>query len=232
MSSNPFESPDPSKPAPTPATDAVPPTPAPEPRLTAPRRLAIAAIVVTGVVTAIQLLTALTAAEFTEALTRAGGNVLNVPITVHALIEIPWYPALLAAYIVLSLWFYRANAFMSQQGTPQRFKKIWAWFMWLVPFANLVIPHMFMRSIASEKQKSLVAGWWGGYLVWAFGERATGIILEFGTEVPETFLASYSVIYWIRALALTASWVCLAKIIRDFTDTHASPRPQSTSPTP
>ena len=182
--------------------------------------------VLAGAVAAIELLGALTAGQFAAALTRAG-HAFDAPLTAHDLIALLFFPVLLATYVVLSLWFYRANAFLSQQGTPQRFKKIWAWFMWVIPFASLVIPYMFMRSIASAKQKTLVAGWWAGFLIWNFSSAATSNVVSFSGEIFEPVLGSYTVIYWIQALALTASWVCLAKIIRDFTETHASPQPQS-----
>ena len=90
------------------------------------------------------------------------------------------------------VWFYRARANAERHGYPQRLSRGWAFWGWIVPFANLWFPFQIMSDIwraglpAEQRRETawLPALWWTCWLLSGLGIFGAGVMAVNSGSAP------------------------------------------------
>ena len=209
--------------APFPYASAHPPT--------APAKgLGTAALALTGVYTALGVVSALIARSTVESTKEMlenpdpdspFGNLTNTALGgLSSLVAI-------AAFVFLALWMMRIRTNLSAVGKPAGGPPNVEWWGWFVPIANFVLPLLGMRAISRRSVGwGILLGWWlpfcAVWLVAPISVSATFRALDPSTGKllhPEV-LDSMVPLAYISAAALVVSWLFLVLIIRRTTARH------------
>ena len=94
--------------------------------------------------------------------------------------------------ILFVVWFYRARVNAERHGYPQRFSRGWAFWGWVVPFANLWFPFQIMGDVwraglpAEQRGETawLPALWWTCWLLSGLGIFGAGVMAVNSDSVP------------------------------------------------
>jgi len=121
--------------------------------------------------------------------------------------------SLLASYVLVSLWTYRAMKNLHIVGEPHaEMKPGWAVGWYFIPFANLVKPFQGMTEIwrgshhqagEPEKVASFVGWWWA---LWLISNVLSNIAVRLGGILEEG--EAYELSLWFFGASSAASFVC------------------------
>jgi len=169
----------------------------------AQRRLGAAILVVTGLIT----------------LQSIGAAIGIFPATTYVNgIEVAWavdpsqgFGILgVSAWLLLAHWMATAARAAADDGYPMTYRPWVAWWGWVIPIWNLWAPYRFMRDATQGFPVRRLGWWWAAWLVgtitlWSSGESSTvnGVTTQTQTSSSAP----------LNALALTVSWLLLARIV-------------------
>lgn len=197
-------------PAPAPAPPSIPQYQgfAPDP----PRGLGTATLIVAAIVTALTLASAATAAEYADVIVDRPADSLD--FTAHEILAFLTFLPTLAAFVVMSLWAFQSNVYASYQGRRQRLHKVWAWFMWWIPLANLVLPIIYVWDSVAAKARVWVVVWWLTWLASGVATQVGSLGIGFDGTVDPDFIEIYSPAFWIGAILTVVSFGALVQVVR------------------
>ncbi len=191
----------------------------------APTTVALWAIILTGAVAAIGLVSALTINSQVEELKTVLADPENAsPFAGQNPLSFLSGPIMIASFVFLALWMSRVRAAITGRGEVAGGPPAVEWWGWFVPIANFVLPFLGMRAITRGKASvGMLVGWWVTFcLYW---------VLSWATLMPSVTAIDYSTgelsnpdaldamvpLTWAAALTLAVSWVFLALVIRQTT---------------
>lgn len=133
--------------------------------------------------------------------------------------------AILAWSVAFLVWFWRARSNAGHLGYPQRYRRGWAFWGWVVPVASLWIPFRIMYDLWQPGQAAgqrgrrtwLLRTWWTAWLLTGLGTGSTaahrdGSGLSLGAGLPQ--LSSAGGLPLITTSFVVLAGVLLAAIIR------------------
>jgi hypothetical protein len=71
---------------------------------------------------------------------------------------------MLGSYITLALWMTKIHRRLADAGEAQPLSEIWAWFVWLIPLASIVMPYIYFRGLNRRARSRTVGAWWLTYI--------------------------------------------------------------------
>ena len=176
---------------------------------TAPTGLAVAAVVLAGVYSLVQVLsfaTSWSAADQYADLARRGADSATLFTTYDAVnLLLPLVGV--AAYVVTCLWLTRARktATTLTQDVPQARSVVWVWLGWWVPIVSFWFPYQVVRDIrrATRLRDSAVLGfWWAFWLVTLLASQVAGNLVP-TSGVPDQDLVD--ALPWAEAVLTAAT---------------------------
>jgi hypothetical protein len=112
------------------------------------------------------------------------------------LVAIPAFLALLACFVLVGRWIYRANANAHCLSTDMTISPGWAVGWFFIPFANLVMPYQAMKEAWRESQEAagqfeevespLLPWWWG---LWIATNVVANLSFMLGGRSPDALEA-------------------------------------------
>jgi hypothetical protein len=198
-----------------------------------PRALATWTIVLTGVITAISLVSAvltpmvLDSAKEQMMQATAGGSTTQSFTVLDVFSYLTW-PIQIGAFVALALWWGAVRKVRQSRGYVVGGIPAVEWWGWLVPFANYALPILGMRSLT----KGLVgagplAGWW---VAWSLYWTATWTWLIYvpvavlGAWDPQhndlsnvDFMDGAVPLNWALTVLISIAWAFLAYIVHNTT---------------
>lgn len=136
------------------------------------RGLAIAALVLAGLLTLVEVVEAILAWSAGRTYVQAARD--GVPVetifTAYDFSTVIWLLAVVPAYIVSCLWLWRARANAEVlSASPHKRSRGWVWAGWLVPVVSLWFPYQVVRDVwrATETRwtQALLGWWWAAWLL-------------------------------------------------------------------
>ncbi len=193
----------------------------------APTGLTAATIWLTGAYTVITLVqTALTVTEI-DVLERTGQN-----STGTAALGLFGQVIALASYVVIALWMTAIYKNLVAHGVAQPLHRIWAWFAWMVPLANYVLPLIYMRGLNQTAKSIALWPWWIAWCAMWTVSIGSGLALldglDFGaietdpnaSPFKDGALDNFGTYVWASSILLVIAWVFLVKLVRDINTRH------------
>jgi len=193
----------------------------------APTGLATATIWLTGAYTVLTLgQTALTVSEI-DVVEATGQNSAGG----QALVALSQIVAV-ASYVVVALWMTAIYRNLVSTGVAQPLSRLWAWFAWLIPLANYVLPFIYMRGLNQTAKSNALWPWWLAWCGMWTVSFASGIVLVGGLNFdalandPEASpfkdgaLDGFGAYAWASSVLLVIAWVFLTKLVRDINARH------------
>jgi len=191
----------------------------------APTTIALWAIILTGAVAALGLVSALTTAAQVDDLKIVLADPENAsPFAGQNPLSLLAGPLMIASFVLVALWMTRVRTAMQARGEVAGGPPAVEWWGWFVPIANFVLPFLGMRAITRGKASvGMLVGWWITFcLYW---------VLSWATLMPSLTAIDYSTgelsnpealdamvpLTWAAALTLAVSWVFLALVMRQTT---------------
>jgi len=204
-----------------------------------PTTVALWAIILTGAVAALGLVSALTTAAQVEELKTVLADPDNAsPFAGQNPLSLLSGPLMIASFVFLALWVSRVRTAMAARGEVAGGPPAVEWWGWFVPIANFVLPFLGMRAITRGKAGvGILVGWWVTFcLYW---------VLSWATVLPSLTAIDYSTgeltnpdsldvmvpLAWAGALTLAVSWAFLALVIRQTTAAEEAAAANSNAPT-
>lgn len=192
-----------------------------------PRQLALWATVLTGLFTAMTLLSAVLAPQTVETLKDTLEGALDGTATgvtgIDAVGTLTQFAGI-ASFILLALWMNKVRSNRKARGedvTGPPAVEFWGWF---IPLANYVLPFLGMRGITRGRVGlGVLLGWWlpfcAYWVVGFFAQLPLFGAIDFTTgELTDTDALDVIVpLTWAQAVLLAVSWVFLFLIIRTAT---------------
>jgi len=192
----------------------------PGPRLTRISGLGTALLVLGGVWTALQVLTALAAkpAQRRYAEAAALGQDPADVLTAYDLVSVPGIVVILAVWAVGSLWlggaYDNARALAAHQ---LRRRKVWVWLGWWVPIVSLWFPKTIVDDVwlvtygrgplARLKDTGL---WWGLWVIFNVVSNGLGRLGVRDPGVSDTVV----ILEWVSAVVMVAAFFAWVPIVR------------------
>lgn len=165
------------------------------------RGLGIAVLVVTGLITV-------------QAMASAIGILPTLTDTVSPGLTVDLSQGLgilgLVAWLLIAPWMATANRAARASGYPQKYRPWVAWWGWAIPIWNLWAPYRFMKDATQGFAVSNLGWWWATWLlgtitIWSSSEShmVDGAVVQTRTITSSP----------LNAIALTISWIVLARIV-------------------
>ncbi len=142
---------------------------------------------------------------------------------------------MLGSYITLALWMTKVHRRLTEAGEPQPLSEIWAWFVWLIPLANYVMPYIYFHGLNRRARSRAVGAWWLIYIGSGLASMVGGIQVFAASDFSAAFkdandplagidLSPLGTAGIVSAVLLVISWVFLASTLRTITARDLSPR--------
>jgi len=143
---------------------------------------------------------------------------------------------MLASYITLALWMSKVHRRLTDAGEPMPLAELWAWFVWLIPLANIVMPYIYFRGLNRRARSRTVGAWWFTYLASGVASMVGGIQVFAASDFSSAFKDANHPLTGIdfsplgaagiaSAVLMVVSWVFLALTLRAITARDLSGRP-------
>lgn len=198
----------------------------PAPALRPAHGLAIAAAILAGVLTLVEIVEAVFAWTAKDDYLDAANN--GTPgydvFTPYDLMAVPFYLAAIAAYVVTCVWLNQArtNTEILSPNARQARSKGWIWGGWLVPVVSLWFPYQVVRDVAlafraPHKGKILLGWWWTFWLMTLIFSRIGGRLVS-SDEIDTGAIRALGPVETINALVAIIGLVLWLRIIRWITD--------------
>jgi len=71
---------------------------------------------------------------------------------------------MLASFVTLALWMTKIHRRLTDAGEAMPLAQPWAWFVWLIPLANIVMPYIYFRGLNRRARSRTVGAWWLTYI--------------------------------------------------------------------
>lgn len=147
---------------------------------------------------------------------------------------------MLGSYITLALWMTKVYRRLTDAGEALPLSEIWAWFVWLIPFANLVMPYVYFRGLNRRAQSRTVGAWWLTYIASGVASMVGGVQVFANSDFSGAFkdandpmagidLSPLGMAGIVSAVLLVVSWVFLAMTLRTITARDISALPGKVS---
>lgn len=196
----------------------------------APTTVALWAIILTGAVAALGLVSAATIATQVDDLKIVLADPENAsPFAGQNPLSLLSGPLMIASFVFLALWMARVRTAMKARGEVAGGPPAVEWWGWFVPIANFVLPFLGMRAITRGRASvGMLVGWWVTFCLywvasWAtFVPSLTAIDYSTGELTNPDALDAMVPLTWAGALTLAVSWVFLVLVIRQTTAAEKS----------
>ncbi|WP_430868667.1 DUF4328 domain-containing protein [Demequina aurantiaca] len=177
--------------------------PAPMRGVPAQRGLGIAVLVATGLFTLLSIATAISPTLGYSSSPPAGSDVTFHPSQAFGLIGV-------IAWLLLAQWMATAARGAAGNGYPVKHKPWVAWWGWAIPVWSLWAPYRYMKDATQGFPVRNLGLWWIAWLVgtvmyWSSDESTT---IDGVTTQTQVLVSAP-----LNAIALTLSWVLLARIV-------------------
>ncbi len=191
----------------------------------APTTVALWAIILTGAVAALGLVSAATIATQVDDLKIVLADPDNAsPFAGQNPLSLLSGPLMIASFVFLALWMARVRTAMAARGEVAGGPPAVEWWGWFVPIANFVLPFLGMRAITRGRASvGMLVGWWVTFcLYWVVSwatvvPSLTAIDYSTGELTNPDALNSMVPLTWAGALTLAVSWLFLVLVIRQTT---------------
>jgi hypothetical protein len=135
---------------------------------------------------------------------------------------------MLGSYITLALWMSKVHRRLTDAGEAQPLAEIWAWFVWLIPLASIVMPYLYFRGLNRRARSRTVGAWWLTYIGSGVASMVGGVQVIAASDFGAAFkdandplagidLSPLGVAGIVSAVLLVVSWVFLAATLRAIT---------------
>jgi hypothetical protein len=142
---------------------------------------------------------------------------------------------MLGSYITLALWMTKIHRRLTEAGEPQPLSEIWAWFVWWIPLASIVMPYIYFRGLNRRARSRAVGAWWLTYIGSGLASMVGGIQVFAASDFGAAFkdandplagidLSPLGAAGIVSAALLVVSWVLLAISLRQITARDVSGR--------
>ncbi|WP_182524400.1 DUF4328 domain-containing protein [Nocardioides dongkuii] len=198
--------------------------PAYRPLPTAPSDLATAALVLAGVVTVLQAVSAAAswwaAGSYREA-ARDGVPPVEV-LTAYDAVGFLLLAAMLAAYVVTSTWLYRSRTLTDQLApqVKQERRPVWAWLGWWVPIVSFWFPYQVVRGVQVDRPGRRpvdLGGWWACWVVFIVLNRVSARISGSAEVRSDGAYTIFALVETVVAAVLVVALVRWVTIVKDIT---------------
>jgi hypothetical protein len=142
---------------------------------------------------------------------------------------------MLASYVTIALWMTKIHKRLTDAGENMPLASVWAWFVWLIPFANMVMPYIYFRGLNRRAKARTVGVWWLTYLGSGVASMVGVAQMIAASDFSEIFrdqndplagidMSSLGPSGLVSAVILMVSWVFLALTLRAITARDVSGR--------
>ena len=152
---------------------------------------------------------------------------------------------MLGSYIALALWMTKVHRRLTDAGETQPLSEIWAWFVWLIPLASIVMPYLYLRGLNRRARCRTLGAWWLTYIGSGLASLVGAVQVVARSDFSELFknasdplagvdLSPLGTAGIVSAILLVVSWIFLAATLRaitarDLTGRDGTGRPGSAS---
>jgi hypothetical protein len=145
---------------------------------------------------------------------------------------------MLGSYITLALWMSKVHRRLRDAGEAQPLSEIWAWFVWLIPLANIVMPYVYFRGLNRRARSRTMGAWWLTYIGSGVVSMVGFVQVIAASDFSAAFkdandplagidLSPLGATVIVSAALLVVSWAFLAVTLRTITARDVSGRPGS-----
>ena len=142
---------------------------------------------------------------------------------------------MLASYITLALWMTKIHRRLTDAGEAMPLAAPWAWFVFIIPVANIVMPYIYFRGLNRRARSRTVGAWWLTYVASGLASLAGAVQVVARSDFSEVFrnandplagidLSPLGAAGIVSAVLLVVSWVFLAATLRGITARDTSGR--------
>lgn len=135
---------------------------------------------------------------------------------------------MIGAYVTLCLWMMKIHRRLTEAGESMPLGPVWAWFVWLIPVANIVMPYLYFRGLNRRARSWAVAPWWLSYLASGAASLVGAAQFVAASDFSRVFkdqdnpfdgldFAPLGAAGIASAALLAVSWLFLTVTIRDIT---------------
>ena len=217
----------------------LPPIPTPPPLGGTPRSgwgdgrptgLANATIGLTGGVALLTLLGAWVSLSVYDNFDRyvAQNATYDAPYIASQLLQSLSSALMLGSYITIALWMTKVHKRLTDAGEQMPLASIWAWFVWLIPLASIVMPYLYFRGLNRRARARTVGAWWLTYLASGVTSMVGVAQVIAASDFSEAFkdpndpfagidMSPLGAAGIVSAILLVVSWAFLASTLRAIT---------------
>jgi hypothetical protein len=142
---------------------------------------------------------------------------------------------MIASYVTLALWMTKVHKRLTDAGEKMPLASAWAWFVWLIPLASLVLPYIYFRGLNRRAKARTVGAWWLTYVGSGVASMVGLVQVIALSDFSEAFkdendffagidMSPLGATGIISAVILAVSWVLLALTLREITARDTSGR--------
>ena len=195
-----------------------------------PRGLANATIGLTAGVAVLTLLGAWAALSVYSDFRRYVGQdpVIDAPYLASQALQSLSSLLMIASYVTLSLWMTKIHKRLTDAGEHMPLGPAWAWFVWLIPVASIVMPYVYFRGLNRRAHAGTVELWWLTYLGSGVASIVGLVQVIAASNFSDAFkdpndpfagidMAPFGPAGVASAIILAVSWVFLTMTIRTIT---------------
>jgi hypothetical protein len=217
----------------------LPPIPTPPPLGGAPRSgwgdgrptgLANATVGLTGGVALLTLLAAWASLSVYDNFDRyvAQNATYDAPYIASQALQSLSSMVMIGSYVTLALWMTKIHKRLTDSGETMPLASIWAWFVWLIPLANYVMPYIYFRGLNRRARARTVGAWWSAYLASGVAQMVGVAQVFAASDFSELFedpndplagidMSPLGAAGIVSAILLVVSWAFLASTLRTIT---------------
>lgn len=135
---------------------------------------------------------------------------------------------MIASYVTLALWMTKVHKRLTDAGEKMPLAPTWAWFVWLIPLASLVMPYLYFRGLNRRAKARTVGVWWLTYIASGVASMVGFAQVFAASDFSEAFkdandplagidMSPLGPAGMVSAVILVVSWVFLALTLRAIT---------------
>ena len=135
---------------------------------------------------------------------------------------------MIGSYATLALWMTKVHKRLTDAGERMPLAAVWAWFVWLIPLASMVMPYIYFRGLNRRAKARTVGVWWLTYLGSGVASMVGLAQVIAASDFSEAFkdqndlfagidMSPLGAAGIVSAVILAVSWVFLALTLRAIT---------------